>query len=177
MWTARAAIPWLIAVSTLLSAAADASGEDGMPNPRGRRLPVQLTWLNVRTGPALFHAKRKLGSRQCQQVFSEFRDDFGQPLQKRLDELGQDPTSHFERLVFYDGKESGICNRPGTLAASSPGSRIVYLCGEKFARLARESPRFAAVILIHEQLHALGLGENPPSSQEITIRVLERCGS
>jgi len=29
--------------------------------------------------------------------------------------------------------------------------------------------------IIHEMLHTLGLGENPPSSREITQRVNERC--
>jgi hypothetical protein len=30
-------------------------------------------------------------------------------------------------------------------------------------------------LIIHEMLHTLGLGENPPSSREITQRVTERC--
>ena len=33
-----------------------------------------------------------------------------------------------------------------------------------------------ATVVIHEELHSLGLGENPPSSQEITRRVESRCG-
>ena len=32
-----------------------------------------------------------------------------------------------------------------------------------------------AVIVIHEALHTLGLPENPPTSEEITARVRERC--
>ncbi len=31
-------------------------------------------------------------------------------------------------------------------------------------------------MIIHESLHSLGLGENPPRSQDITSRVTERCG-
>jgi hypothetical protein len=34
----------------------------------------------------------------------------------------------------------------------------------------------AAVLLIHELLHAIGLGENPPASEAITARVVARCG-
>jgi len=30
-------------------------------------------------------------------------------------------------------------------------------------------------VFIHEMLHTLGLGENPPSTQEITGRVLLQC--
>jgi hypothetical protein len=32
-----------------------------------------------------------------------------------------------------------------------------------------------ATLVIHEQLHALGLGENPPTSTYITTRVYHRC--
>jgi hypothetical protein len=32
------------------------------------------------------------------------------------------------------------------------------------------------MILIHEWLHTLRLGENPPTSLEITAQVTERCG-
>jgi hypothetical protein len=35
----------------------------------------------------------------------------------------------------------------------------------------------AQAIVIHEALHTLGLGENPPSSAEITARVLASCRS
>jgi hypothetical protein len=31
-------------------------------------------------------------------------------------------------------------------------------------------------LLIHEALHTLGLGENPPSSEEISNIVLTHCG-
>ena len=33
----------------------------------------------------------------------------------------------------------------------------------------------SATLIIHEQLHALGLGENPPTSTYITTRVYHRC--
>jgi hypothetical protein len=35
--------------------------------------------------------------------------------------------------------------------------------------------RYAGAVVIHEILHTLGLSENPPSSKEITDRVLARC--
>jgi hypothetical protein len=35
----------------------------------------------------------------------------------------------------------------------------------------------AEVYVIHEMLHTLGLGENPPSSQEITQAVVKRCAN
>jgi hypothetical protein len=38
--------------------------------------------------------------------------------------------------------------------------------------------RYGEAIIIHEMLHALGLGENGrhPSPEAITRRVLQRCG-
>lgn len=38
-----------------------------------------------------------------------------------------------------------------------------------------ESSSHAEAIVIHEMLHSLGLGENPPTSDYITSRVMERC--
>ena len=32
------------------------------------------------------------------------------------------------------------------------------------------------ILLIHELLHSLGLGENPPTSAQITNTVMARCG-
>jgi hypothetical protein len=40
---------------------------------------------------------------------------------------------------------------------------------------ARNASR-AEIAVIHEALHTLGLGENPPDSREITRLVTERCG-
>jgi hypothetical protein len=37
-------------------------------------------------------------------------------------------------------------------------------------------PPLAEAIIIHEALHTLGLREDPPSSREITRRVVKRCG-
>lgn len=37
------------------------------------------------------------------------------------------------------------------------------------------SPQRAELVVLHEALHTLGLGENPPGSLEITQRVGDRC--
>jgi hypothetical protein len=39
----------------------------------------------------------------------------------------------------------------------------------------RRNPVHIAALLIHEMMHTLGLGENPPNAEAITARVLERC--
>jgi len=64
----------------------------------------------------------------------------------------------------------------GPLAFTSPGSRLVFVCSRKFADLTFGDWDLARAVVIHEALHSLGLGENPPSSLEITARVRARCG-
>ena len=57
------------------------------------------------------------------------------------------------------------------------GSRVVEVCGAVFARQSVQDAQSGEVLIIHELLHSLGLGENPPSSAEISRGVLARCGS
>ena len=49
---------------------------------------------------------------------------------------------------------------------------LILRVGNEFCR---DDPTWAEVVVIHEALHTLGLGENPPSSAEISIRVAARC--
>ena len=64
----------------------------------------------------------------------------------------------------------------GAVATTSPGSRFVMICGKQFLEAHAAGDGYAADLIIHEELHSLGLGENPPSSAEITARVIARCG-
>jgi hypothetical protein len=45
----------------------------------------------------------------------------------------------------------------------------------RFAKVQIENPSLSEFMVIHEMLHTLGLGENPPSSFEITEQVRRRC--
>jgi hypothetical protein len=49
--------------------------------------------------------------------------------------------------------------------------------GHALDAAASGHPEEAEAALIHEMLHTLGLGENPPRSRDITARVRARCGS
>ena len=49
------------------------------------------------------------------------------------------------------------------------------LCVGEVKRTWQKGPRHTAARFIHEMLHTLGLGENPPSPREITDRVLAAC--
>ena len=124
---------------------------------------------------ALEGASRRLAAATCTAIFSEFSDGTGQTLQANLDALGQSGASYLTLIGFYDGQGHGHCLRGRTLAITAPGSRAVWVC-PKFALEQRRDPGLAEATLIHEALHSLGLGEDPPSSAEITSRVVARCG-
>jgi hypothetical protein len=58
---------------------------------------------------------------------------------------------------------------------TSVGVPRVFVCRPFLRTVNRERPA-AEVYVIHEMLHALGLGENPPTSAFIADRVRRRCG-
>jgi hypothetical protein len=124
---------------------------------------------------ALPGAARKLADPECGRVLSDFSDASGRRLQENLGALQQTAPGYLELIVFADGHLRSACAKSKTLAVTHPGSRVVYLC-PRFAQTSGQSEGYRENILIHEMLHSLGLEENPPSSNEITLRVQERCG-
>jgi hypothetical protein len=124
---------------------------------------------------SLGRAQARLDRPQCQRVFTDFQDQSGQPLQDALDRFGRSGAEHLGTLLFYDGTDQPRCRAERTLAFTWPGSQIVFVCARRFVETARRDPILADAALIHESLHSLGLGENPPSSSEITSRVISRC--
>ncbi len=123
-------------------------------------------------------ALRRLSNPKCQKLFSEFKDASGRTLQEDLDALGQTPASFITGWVlFADGHDERRCRSGNILALTQPGSRAVWICGEQFAHENQWGDAgLTEAVLIHEELHALGLGENPPSSTFITERVRAHCG-
>lgn len=79
-------------------------------------------------------------------------------------------------LIFVNGSEDQFCLNSHIVAGTNPGDRFVRLCGPIFKSIARSDSDYAAALIIHEALHSLGLPENPPSSDAITRKVVERCG-
>jgi hypothetical protein len=124
---------------------------------------------------AVAGARRRLEQPACQSLFSEFSDASGRTLQSNLDALGHSGADHLGLIVFADGSDRQRCKVAGPLAFTTAGSAVVYVCGRVFRDMAKRDPRLVQAILIHEMLHTLGLGENPPSSLEITKRVLAAC--
>jgi hypothetical protein len=165
----------LLPISPRLAADADLPRADiggGSVKPlRALDLPVRVS-----LDRAIAHATKKLENPRCREVFSDFRDRMGRTLLENLEASGLDGPAHLRALTFADGWLRSDCRLPSVLALATPGREVIYICGPQFLQRQRLDPGFAAALMIHEQLHALGLGENPPHSQEITARVISRCG-
>jgi hypothetical protein len=116
----------------------------------------------------------KLKRPECLAVLSDFRDGQDHLLKENLEDLRMTAPEFFASLTFVDGSHGDFCGR-NVLAVTSPGNHVIAICTPAFTRFRFENPRLAASVLIHEMLHALGLGENPPSSLDITRQVRRRC--
>ncbi len=175
MFTRHSTVVAVLFVLAPLSRAEESStGADGAAavpvfHPGGLNAIVQM---------AAFEAHRRLADPGCQQIFSDFRNASGDRLQDKLDSLGQTGQSFLSWIWFVDAHFEGRCAQTDVLAFTSPGSQVVFYCGERFTRsITRLGLGRLATTILHEELHSLGLGENPPSSVEITRRVELRCGS
>jgi len=120
-------------------------------------------------------AVERLERPECRRVLSDFRDGKGSTIQERLDATGETPRGYLARITFREGLESRSCRNPGVLAFSTVGGREVYVCSPQFWQAYRTNPTHAEVIVIHEMMHTLGLGENPPSTTQINTQVMRRC--
>ena len=125
---------------------------------------------------ALSEAWRQLETPGCQALLLELKDGKGNPLAGNLSKGAGDLQDHLARLVFVDGAETKACAK-GALAVTEPGSRVVRVCSSRLTWTWQQNRRHVIAGLIHEALHTLGLGENPPSSDEITSLVLKKCGA
>jgi hypothetical protein len=168
-WSSLAASTVLIGNLIQSPAEAQAAGP-GSPTillPPQDLLPVHM---------AMASAHYKLNKPRCQQILDDFKDAEGHSLRENLDSLGLGPSEYLALIVYRDGRDlrSGKCRSGGAAAVTHSKSRVVYVCGANFRA---QAPGIRANTLIHEMLHSLGLGENPPSSGEINGQVRRRCGS
>lgn len=137
--------------------------------------PLKLTgWDAAAVGRARAGALRRLQQPECQKLFSDFRDRQGHSLQETLAEWAQSPAAYVDLVPFVDGSSRVNCRQPNVALTTSPGVRRVFVC-KAFADFQLRQPGVAESMVIHEILHTLGLGENPPTSIEITQRVEARC--
>jgi hypothetical protein len=124
---------------------------------------------------ALTGAAEWLADEECRGVLAEFRDEQDNPVADGLDARGVDARNYLALILFRDGSGTTACADELTFAVTTVAARVVYVCGRRFERVWRASAARAQAIVIHEMLHTLGLGENPPQSDVITARVLIRC--
>jgi len=124
---------------------------------------------------AVLGAQRRLREPECRAVLSDFGEFAGGGLESRLASTGLDASGWLSLIVFVDGIGQERCRRDDVVFVTAPGSRVVFACAARVRALAASRPERVEALVIHEMLHTLGLGENPPSSREITERVNARC--
>jgi hypothetical protein len=141
----------------------------------GRILGTTSLVIRSFLSQAIQEAARRLRNPDCRRVLSDFTDASGQRLETNLLKFSVDSGDYvFDHLWFVDGSHKWQCT--GTVAAfTQPGSRVIFVCGALF-EWGNRLVRGAELMIIHEILHSLGLGENPPSSDEISKQVMKRCG-
>ncbi|AMY07639.1 hypothetical protein LuPra_00813 [Luteitalea pratensis] len=176
------AVPALGQASASLALASPAAGTVASDVSRaspgstaaGSRVYIADTRVRRAAESALQIASTQAATRRCQRVLSEFVDGGQPPLTARLNALKLPLQEYVRTVVFVDGGSLPAC-RKSVLAVTMPGSRVVHLCGAAFADVAGHSPVEAGVLVMHEVLHTLGLGESPPSPAYISRRVRELC--
>lgn len=166
-----------------LFTAAIVSGTAGAPRaaraaPDGEDVPLAV---DAGLGPSfrsvVAEAADRLGREPCRLLLREFVSRAtGRPLAESLDATGLAPAQYVRSIRFRSGRGLSPCGAPGMLAYTSPGSRAVVVCPGPLAGFRTGEGTSTVVVVLHEALHSLGLGEDPPSSREITAAVRGRCG-
>ena len=110
----------------------------------------------------------------CQRLLDEFKGKDGRSLGENLATWNRPAADYLRTMPFRDGSFHPFCRSGKSALVSVVGMRPVFVC-PGFRKEAERDPWAAENWIIHEMLHTLGLGENPPSSREITQRVTERC--
>lgn len=139
------------------------------------RIYIKDPYVRDAVGRALRGASEWLQAPKCQSLLTEFSDQKGRALAERLEELRMSLAEYVTAIIVEDGETDRQCAEQGVLAFTVVGSRVIHVCGRAFARAAQRDAEEARATIVHELLHSLGLGENPPSPRDITYRVKELC--
>jgi hypothetical protein len=119
-------------------------------------------------------ARARLRSAECRKLLVDFKDGAGRPLEERLAAFAVAPDEFLATLPLLDGSSRPLCQAHQSQLLTSAGVPRIFVC-KPYLKSVYQERVMAEVYLIHELLHTLGLGENPPSSQEITRQVVRRC--
>lgn len=165
----RVLVPAVVATAVIVAPAPAVPAS--LENPRPLPLFVRGA---VKRSVAL--ALDKLRTDECRAIFSDFQDRNGHPLAATLESSGTSPSQHLATLRWVNGSQHPTCRNPNIFFVTVVGGDTIYVCPRQFSEYATEQPMKAAGLVLHEQLHSLGLGENPPTSQDISRQVWARCG-
>jgi hypothetical protein len=167
----------LLLAGTMCSAVAASAGAASPENVPAAHVYLSDMVARALVARAIEGAARRLDRPACLLVLSDFTDATGQPLLDALAATGRPAADYLvERVWFVDGDATVQCRTDARIAAfTAADSKVIHICAGHFAGLARRSA-IGEMLIIHELLHTLGLGENPPSSKEITQSVTNRCG-
>ena len=136
-----------------------------IPNPLARRATIA----------ALESASAQLADADCRKILTDFEDGNGRSLADRLSSVAVDIHVYLSMVTFID--DSRHKRRvSGVLALTSPGSRVVRVCVDELKQINAKQPDNMVAYNDPRDPYMLGLGEKPPSSRQITARVLARCG-
>jgi hypothetical protein len=113
---------------------------------------------------------------ECRAVYDDFRSASGVTLAETLRRRDVSPSEHLLRLRWLNGVSHPRCRNRNVFLVTRVGDPEIYVCPDQFTDFAVREPVKAAGLLLHEQLHALGLGEDPPASEDISRQVFARCG-
>jgi hypothetical protein len=182
MWVPRSVVVSATGVVFTVFVATGPAGGAGRSDPR----TLYARPLNTLDAAAVERAKlgaaRRLQEAECLQVLSDFTDPEGRTLDRNLEPWDMSAADYALRLPFWDGRAMPRCRRARVELVATRGMAAVYVCPggagavqSHFALIQARSPALAEAMVIHEVLHTLGLGEDPPSSLEITERVRQRC--
>jgi hypothetical protein len=162
--------PTCVLVVSLLTAASDGFPQELMLLTGS----IRSSTTRLAAERAIRAAMERLDRVECAAVLSDFKDGNDRTLRERLAALGQTPRSYLQGITYRESFDRR-CQDPTRLAFTYVGSGEVLICGTQFWQTYQRNPSYVEALIIHEMMHTLGLRENPPSSAEISARVLERC--
>lgn len=165
----RFSVPRALLAAGILALSAPAASGDAWPNVDPRIAPSLRSVLR--------EAADRLASPACVALLGELSDGrTGRPLGETLARTGANAGTWLRSVWFLSGDGNPGCFGRRTFAFTSPGSPVVWICPVALERARGKRHGDVANVVIHETLHTLGLAEDPPPSEEISLRVETRCG-
>jgi hypothetical protein len=153
-------------------------GDDGGGTPTTSYASNTITdsRLKEAVNKSITAAAEKLEDADCHAVLGDFKiGDTGKTPQDTLDGHGVSAKTYVTTWMRYrNGSGYTTCQDSKNYFFTSPGSRFVYAC-KQFSSVGNTNSSLGGDLVIHEMLHSLGLGENPPVAAEITQKVKDRC--